>query len=138
MVILNKYSRQPKQRSPTSTKTRICIYTNSPIRSVLCFRALSRPPFNHWNISNPNPYPVQKNYPTPPHPTPYGVFGNFMGVSSYLLGHGLAAVAPGHGQVALGAKKVALGPGPPGPRHFLRPKRHLTMAWRRHRQAMAK
>jgi len=31
-----------------------------------------------------------------------------MGVSSYLFGHGLAAVAPGHGQVALGAKKVAL------------------------------
>ena len=29
--------------------------------------------------------------------------------------HGLAAAAPGHGQVALGAKKVALAPGPPGP-----------------------
>ena len=26
--------------------------------------------------------------------------------------HGLAAAAPGHGQVALGAKKVALGPAP--------------------------
>ena len=38
-----------------------------------------------------------------------------MGVSSYLFGHGLAAAAPGHGQVALEAKKVALGPGPPGP-----------------------
>ena len=38
-----------------------------------------------------------------------------MGVSSYLFGHGLAAAAPGHGQVAPEAKKVALGPGPPGP-----------------------
>ena len=39
-----------------------------------------------------------------------------MGVPIYLFGHGLAAAAaPGHGQVALGAKKVALGPGPPGP-----------------------
>jgi len=38
-----------------------------------------------------------------------------MGVSSHLSGHGLAA--PGHCQVALVAKKVALGPGPPGPGH---------------------
>ena len=57
----------------------------------------------------------------PPHPTPYGVFGNLLGVSIYLFGHGLAA-APGHGQVPLGTKKVArtwtgagLGPGGPGP-----------------------
>ena len=48
-------------------------------------------------------------------PTPNGVFGNLMSVSSYLFGHDLAAAAPGHGQVALRAKKVALGPGPPGP-----------------------
>ena len=49
---------------------------------------------------------------------------------------GLAA-APGHGQVALGAKKVARGPhtgSPQGQRHFIGPKRHLAMAWRR-RQA---
>ena len=34
-----------------------------------------------------------------------------MGVSSYLFGHGLAAAAPGHGQVALGTEEVALGLG---------------------------
>ena len=51
--------------------------------------------------------------------------------------YGLEA-APGHGQVALGAKKVALAPQVRVPRHFLRPKRHLAMAWRRRRQAMAK
>jgi len=52
------------------------------------------------------------------------------------------AAVPGHGQVALGAKKgrwvrpprCGSGPGP-GPRHFHRPKRQLAMAWRR-RQAM--
>ena len=38
-----------------------------------------------------------------------------MGVSSYLFGHGLAAAAPGHGQVALGTKKVARTLGPLGP-----------------------
>ena len=51
--------------------------------------------------------------------------------------HGLAA-APDHGQVALGANNVARGPhtGPPQvQRHFIGPKRHLAMAWRR-RQAM--
>ena len=49
----------------------------------------------------------------PRHPTPYGVFRNLMGVSSYLFGHGLVAAAPGHGQVALGTKKMARpGPGP--------------------------
>ena len=42
----------------------------------------------------------------------------FLGVPSYWAfpvtgrSHGLAAAAPGHGQVALGAKKVALGLGP--------------------------
>ena len=53
------------------------------------------------------------------------------------LSHGLAA-APGHGQVALGTKKVARpwgGQGMGAPRHFLRPQRQLAMAWRR-RQAM--
>jgi len=43
-----------------------------------------------------------------------------LGVPIYLFGHGLAAAAPGHGQVALGTKKVArtwtgAGPGPGGP-----------------------
>ena len=54
-------------------------------------------------------------FPTPPHTTPNGVFGNLLGVLSYWSfpvtgrSHGLAAAAaPGHGQVALGAKKVAL------------------------------
>ena len=45
-------------------------------------------------------------------------FRNFTGRSQLLVtgrSHGLAAAAPGHGQVALGAKKVAPGPGPPGP-----------------------
>ena len=32
---------------------------------------------------------------------------HLLGVSIYLFGHGLAAAAPGHGQVALGTKKVA-------------------------------
>ena len=55
-----------------------------------------------------------------PHPTSNVFFGNLLGVPSYWAfpftgrSHGLAAAAPGHGQVALGAKKVALGPGPPG------------------------
>ena len=57
-------------------------------------------------------------FPTPPHPSPNGVFGHVLGVPSYWAfpvsgrSHGLAAAAPGHGQVALGAKKVALDPGP--------------------------
>ena len=49
--------------------------------------------------------------------------GSLLGVSIYLFGHGLvvaAAAVPGHGQVALGTKKVArtwtgAGPGPGGP-----------------------
>ena len=41
---------------------------------------------------------------------------------------GLAA-APGHGQVALGVKKVALALGGPAPRHFLGPRRR-RQAWR--------
>jgi hypothetical protein len=59
-----------------------------------------------------------------------------MYLSSYLYGHGLAAAAPGHYQVALGAKKLTQvrAPGSQGARHFSRPKRHLAMAW----QAMAK
>ena len=67
---------------------------------------------------------------------------HLLGVSIHLFGHGLAAAAaPGHGQVALGTKKVArnLGPRVQDLRHFLRPQRHLAMAWRRRRrQAMAK
>ena len=66
-------------------------------------------------------------FPTPPHPTPNGVFGNLLSVPSYWAfpitgrSHGLAAAAPGLGQVALGAKKVprtwtGAGPGPGGPR----------------------
>ena len=62
-------------------------------------------------------------FPTPPHPTTNFVFGNLLGVPSYWAfpvterSHGLAAAAPVHGQVALGAKKVArtwtgAGPGP--------------------------
>ena len=45
-----------------------------------------------------------------------GALGNLLGVPSYWAfpfngcSHGLAVAAPGHGQVALGAKKVALGP----------------------------
>ena len=48
-----------------------------------------------------------------PHPTQIWRLRKFTG-PIYLFGHSLAA-APGHGQVALGAKNVALGPGPPGP-----------------------
>ena len=50
-----------------------------------------------------------------------GALGNLLGVPSYWAfpfngcSHGLAVAAPGHGQVALGAKKVALGPPGPGP-----------------------
>ena len=44
-------------------------------------------------------------HPTPPNP-PHPKF-HLLGVSIYLFGHGLAAAAPGHGQVALGTKKVA-------------------------------
>ena len=58
--------------------------------------------------------------------TTNGVFGNLLGVPSYWAfpvtgrSHGLAAAAPGHGQLALEAKKVArtwtgAGPGPGGP-----------------------
>ena len=36
-----------------------------------------------------------------PHPTPYGVFGNLLGVPSYLFGHGLAPPPPtSHGQTS--------------------------------------
>jgi hypothetical protein len=65
----------------------------------------------------------------------------FLGVPKYWVfpitgrSHGLAAAAPGHGVVALGVKKVALGPGPPGPHHFLRPKRHLAVMC--HKSSMA-
>ena len=51
-----------------------------------------------------------------PHPTPPQKAFSEIYWRSQLLGipnHGLAAAAPGHGQVvALGAKKVALGPAP--------------------------
>ena len=99
--------------------------------------------FESLEYVKPKPIPNQRK---PPNPTPCGVFGKLMGVSSYLFGHGLVAAAPGHGQVALGTKKAArtwtgAGPGPGGARtqrHFLRPQRHLAMAWRRRRQAMGR
>ncbi len=80
-------------------------------------------------------------FPTSPHPTPNGVFGNLLGVPSYWAfpvtgrSHGLVAAAPGHGQVALGAKKVARtwtgagpGPGGPDPAPLSSPQRHL-LGW---------
>ena len=67
----------------------------------------------NW-AANRGPTPTQN--PTPPHPKRRF---HLLGVSIYLFGHGLAAAAPCHGQVALGTKKVArtlgpgLGPAPP-------------------------
>ena len=64
----------------------------------------------------------------------------------------MEAAGPGHGQVALEAKPVALDPGVPlgfpvpmalgslgfpDLRHWLRPQRHLAMAWRHRRQRAA-
>ena len=96
----------------------------------------------------------------PPNTTPLhpGVFGNLLGVLGYLMGVlGYLMAVLGYLMGVLGypmawrrrqamAKwrwgpikwREAPTPGPPGPRHFIGPKRHLAMAWRRRRQAMAK
>ena len=85
-------------------------------------------------------------HPTPPHP---GVFGNLMGVLGYLMGV-LGYLVGVLGYPMAWRQRQAMAkrrwgrrkwrgppiPGPgPGPRHFLRPKRPLAMAWRR-RQVM--
>ena len=46
--------------------------------------------------------------PGPLHPTPPKWRFHSLGVSIYLFGHGLAAPAPGHGQVAFGTNRTAL------------------------------
>ena len=83
-------------------------------------------------------------HPTPPHPI--WRFRKFTGRFQLLIwpwpgGGGARPWPSGAGGEESGAgsgpPRSGSGPGP-GPRHFLRPKRHLAMAWRRRHQAMAK
>ena len=74
-----------------------------------------------------------------PHPTP--IFGNLPGVPSYWAfpvtgrSHGLAAAARPWPSGAGGEESGADLDQGRTQCHFLRPQRHLAMAWRRHRQA---
>jgi hypothetical protein len=120
-------------RQGTHTHTDLSIY-------IQC-----APPGSTPNPTSPHPTPphLTSPHPTPPNPNPPHPkvrFLKFNGRFQLLIWPWLGGARPG--QEALGAKKVPLGrlgSGPsPGPRHFLRPKRHLAMHWRRRRQAMAK
>ena len=57
---------------------------------------------SHFSNPNPNPYPTNKNYPTPPHRTaPHMAFSKIDWAFPVTgRSYGLAAAAPGHGQIS--------------------------------------
>jgi len=81
------------------------MHPNSCLRNLRLIKTMS----NKWfflNTPPPHPtppHPTHPTHPTPPNPTP--AFSEIYPITG--RSHGLAA-APGHGQVALGTKKVAL------------------------------